>query len=519
MAAAPTRRAGRAPAVNVMTSPADVRGTAIGAMLERARVFLAKRQVAAWTVGGSVRDMLLGVPTADADLVVDAPNVPELGRQFADEIGGAFYHLDQQRNYVRVLSEPDAAGERARLDITPLGDQDIASELSRRDFTVNAIALPLETWHAPDGNLIDPLDGCADLNRRVLRAVKPAIYADDGIRLMRLVRLAGQLGFTVDDETQALAKRDASHIADVSPDRLRDELCKVLALRDVKSALRLLDDIGLLSRVMPELDAARGVTQPIEHYWDVFDHLVETVGYMDGLLDENRRAADPILAQMPWSEHVADYFAEEVSGGVDRAVLTKLACLLHDISKPQTKTVEESGRTRFLGHPEQGAEVTETVMERLHFSRRANAYVSLLVRQHLRPMQLSNNLETPTRRALYRFKRDLGDASVGAVWLAMADFLAAKGPMLDPNEWRRRVSHCSLVMESILAEPADDMAPPQLVNGHRLMEALGVGPGPRVGQILEAVREALAADEVSTPEEALEFARREWETRFGSLGG
>ena len=92
-------------------------------------------------------------------------------------------------------------------------------------------------------------------------------------------------------------------------------------------------------------------------------------------------------------------------------------------------------------------------MERLHFSRRAIAYVTLVVRQHLRPMQLSNNLQTPTRRALYRFKRDLGDAAIGATWLSMADFLAAKGPMLDPNEWRRRVSHCSLVMESILAEP------------------------------------------------------------------
>ena len=497
-------------------SPADVRGAAIGEMLERARVFLADRQVSAWTVGGSVRDMLLGVQTADADLVVDAPNVPQLGRQFADEIGGAFYHLDQERNYVRVLSESNAAGERARLDITPLGDQDIASELERRDFTVNAMALPLETWHTPD-NLIDPLDGCADLRHRVLRAVKPTIYADDGIRLMRLARLAGQLGFAVDEETKALAKRGAAHIADVSPDRLRDELCKVLALSDAKFALRLLDDIGVLSRIMPELDAARGVTQPIEHYWDVFNHLIETVGFMDALLDEDRRTPDPILSQMPWSEDVADYFTEEVSGGVDRAVLTKLACLLHDVAKPQTKTVEESGKTRFLGHPEQGSEVTEAVMDRLHFSRRANAYVSLLVRQHLRPMQLSNNLETPTRRALYRFKRDLGDAAIGAVWLAMADFLAAKGPMLDPNEWRRRVSHCSLVMESILAEPADDKAAPQLVNGYMLMEALGVGPGPRVGQVLEAVREALAADEVSTPEEALEFARREWESRFGSL--
>ena len=501
-----------------MTSPADLRGTMMGDALERARIFLAEREIAAWVVGGSVRDMLLGVPTADADVVVDAANVPQLGRQFADEIGGAFYHLDQERSYVRVLSAMNTAGERARLDITPLGSGDIAADLARRDFTVNAMAVTLNEWDSRE-SIIDPLGGCDDLKQGVLRAVKSTIYADDGIRLVRLARLAGQLGFTVDDETAALARRDAAHIADVSPDRLRDELCKVFALRDSMSALRLLDDISALSRILPELDAARDVTQPKEHYWDVFNHLVETVGFMDGLLDAERRTAAPVLSQMPWSDHVADYFAEELSGGVDRAVLTKFACLVHDIAKPQTKTVEESGKVRFLGHPEEGAETTEAIMERLHFSRRAIAYVTLVVRQHLRPMQLSNNLQPPTRRALYRFKRDLGDAAIGATWLSMADFLAAKGPMLDPNEWRRRVSHCSLVMESILAEPAEDAAAPQLVNGHMLMEALGIGPGPQLGQMLESVREALASDEVSTPEDAIEFARQEWQTRFGPLAG
>ena len=205
----------------------------------------------------------------------------------------------------------------------PLGDQDIATELSRRDFTVNAIALPLENWRRPD-NLIDPLDGCADLRHRVLRAVTPTIYTDDGIRLMRLARLAGQLGFTIEDENGGNWPNATPLISGtVSPDRLRDELCKVLGLRDAKPALRLLDDIGVLSRIMPELDAARGVTQPVEHYWDVFNHLIETVGFMDGLLDADRRMSDATLSQMPWSENVANYFAEEVSGGADRATLTK----------------------------------------------------------------------------------------------------------------------------------------------------------------------------------------------------
>ena len=498
--------------------PADIRSTMMGGMLERAREFLLERGVAAWVVGGSVRDMLLGVPTADADIVVNMTDVPAVGRAFADEIQGSFYHLDQQRGYVRVLSAPDTHGERARLDITPLGPGGLTADLERRDFTVNAMAVDIAHWHTPH-SFIDPLGGMDDLGDRVLRAVQPSVYRSDGIRLVRLARLAGQLEFSVDEETMEFARRDAEHIGDVSPDRLRDELCKVFALRDTTSALRLLDDIGVLSRIMPELDASRDVEQPKEHYWDVYNHLIETVGFMDGMLDGERRATDPVLSQMPWDSDVAEYFTHEFASGVDRGTLTRFACLLHDIAKPQTKTVEESGRTRFLGHPEQGADLAEAVMARLHFSRSAIAYVSLLVRQHLRPMQLSSNLATPTRRALYRYKRDLGDAAIGAMWLAMADFLAAKGPMLDAHEWRRRVSHCSLVMESIRAEPHDEDAASHLVNGHMLMEALGVGPGPQIGQMLEAVHEALGTNDVSTPDEAIEFARQEWRKRFGPQAG
>ena len=501
-----------------MVSPANVHGTAIGGLLEQTRQFLIERQVSAWVVGGLVRDMQLGLPTIDADLVVDSSNIESLGRQLADEIGGAFYHLDQNRHYVRVLAPADAAGQRARLDITPPEGGDIATDLARRDFTVNAMAVPMESWHSLDA-LIDPLGGYADLKQRVLRAVRPSIFVDDGIRLVRLARLAGQLGFSPDAETATLARRDSAHVTDASPERLQYELCRLFELRDAKSAVRALDDLGILSHILPELDEARDVTQPKEHYWDVFNHLIETVGFMDGLLDSGIRSNDPLLNQMPWSDEVAAYFDEEVSGGVDRAALTKFACLLHDVAKPRTKTVEESGKTRFLGHPEQGAEIVEAVMERLHFSRRAIAYLTLVVRQHLRPMQLSNNLETPTRRALYRYNRNLGDAAIGALWLSMADFLAAKGPMLDANEWRRRVSHCSLVMESILAEPGEDTAAPSLMDGHILMEALGVGPGPQLGLILEAVREALATGDVSTPEEAITLARHEWETRFGPLAG
>ncbi len=501
-----------------MVSSAAIRETAIGGLLEQMRTFLTSRQIPAWVVGGFVRDMHLGLPTEDADLVVDSPTVEALGRLFADEIGGGFYILDEKRRYVRVLAPPSRGGQRARLDITPLHGG-IVDDLSHRDFTVNALAVPIDALYEPDA-LIDPLGGCADLEHGVLRAVHANIFVDDGIRLIRLARLTSHLGFSPDGATIALARHAAAHVTDGSPERLQHELCRLFALRDSKSALRLLDDLGILSQILPELDQTRDVSQPGGHYWDVFNHLVETVGFMDRLLHVESRSTDPILTQMRWNEDVEAYFKQDVSGNVNRASLTKLACLLHDIAKPQTKSVDASGKTRFLGHPEQGADIVESVMERLHFSRRALAYVSLVVRQHLRPMQLSNGLDNlPTTRALYRYRRDLGDAALGALWLSMADYLAAKGPKLDVHEWQGRVSHCSLIMESILAEPNQDVPARPPFDGLTLMEALDVGPGPQLGRVLGAVREAFAVGEVSTREEAIAHARHEWETRFGPLRG
>ncbi len=498
-----------------MTGRLSMRGTPVGDLLERSRQFFAARGLPAWVIGGYVRDLLLNVATHDGDLGVGSRDVEMVGRELADEIGGSFYVLDQARRYVRVLAPHNAEGARIQLDLTPI-DDNIVSDLSRRDFTIDAMALPIDSWDSPAA-VIDPFDGRGDLRRSVIRIVRDDVFLADGVRLLRAVRLARQLDFLLADETAAAMRRDVAHIADVSAERLKDELCKLLALPDARGALRTLENLGIRRHILPELDRTQGVEQPSEHYWDVFNHLIETVGYMDRILDPAGRLSDPIVSALPWSDDVTSYFNAEVAGGLHRATLTRLACLLHDIAKPETKTVDEEGRTRFLGHPEQGADSARALMERLHFGRRATDYVTLAVRQHLRPMQLSHDMEPPTRRSLYRYKRDLGDAAIGTLYLSMADYLAARGARLDADEWRRRVSHCSLVLESILQEPEDSVSAPLPANGRMLMEALGMQPGPELGRIIEAVREAFATGLVSTPDEAIAFARREREGRNAPL--
>ena len=205
--------------------------------------------------------------------------------------------------------------------------------------------------------------------------------------------------------------------------------------------MRLLDDLGLLCGVVPELAPAKGVVQPKEHYWDVFDHLVEAVGWVDAMFDDSKCEEYP-LEIVPHFDGMREYFGGEVSDGFDRLTFLKLAALLHDVAKPATKTVEASGRIRFLGHHTQGADFTRDIMMRLRFSKRGIEHIARMVHQHLRPRQMAQKGDMPTRRALYRYYRDVGDVALDTLYLNTADYLAARGPMLECEDW---TAHCGLV--------------------------------------------------------------------------
>jgi poly(A) polymerase len=198
---------------------------------------------------------------------------------------------------------------------------------------------------------------------------------------------------------------------------------------------------------------------------------------------------------------------EEASDGHSRRAILKLAALLHDIAKPRTKAPDENGRIRFLGHQEQGARMAEAVCQRLRLSSRGVRMVSAMVEHHLRPTQMAQGAELPTARAVYRYFRDLEDVAVDTLYLCLADYLAAKGPALDVEDWKRHVRIVGHILKAgQAARPSSATA--WLVNGHDLMEALDLAPGPSLGEALDAVHEAQAVGEVSSREEALEWASR-----------
>jgi poly(A) polymerase len=465
--------------------------------------FLAGKKVPAFIVGGFVRDMLLGRATADIDIAVEADAL-EIASQAAAAFNGKFVPLDD----INLIGRVVLPGGKWQIDFTSFKG-DILKDLARRDFTIDAMAIELNKDIIDNfniENLIDPFKGQADLRRRVVKAVSDDIFHEDAVRLLRAVRLAAELGFSIDIHTEKLISRDSSLIVGVAGERVREELLRLLALPGAGPRLFYLDKLGLLTALLPELSPSKGVEQPIEHAWDVFDHSIQTVAAVEFVLRESpwAHADEAVLSTVPWSEKLDTHFDREISSGSTARSLLKLAALFHDIAKPQTKAIED-GRTRFLGHADIGAEMSAAVMERLRFSNREIQLVTLLVKYHLRPTQMSNQ-GMPTGRAIYRYFRDTGEAGIDLLYLCLADHLAARAASLDINEWRE---HCRLT-EYVLAKhfAGENLsAPPKILDGHEIMDIFNLNPGPEVGKLLEELKEAQAAGEITTREQAVAYVK------------
>jgi len=463
--------------------------------------------VKAYLVGGFIRDALLKRATADIDIAL-AGNALELAPKLAEALGGRFVLLDKQNRIGRVvvLDKRAPSGGRWQLDFTSFEDS-IEKDLSRRDFTIDAIAADLEEVSGEDLTLIDPFNGLADLKDKTIRAVAESVFEDDPVRLLRAARLAAELGFSLDESTEALVKSQCHLIADVAGERLREELLRLLTFPHPERFLFHLDELGIITALFPELAKAKGVEQPKEHSWNVFDHSLQTVIAVDFLLHQGswEYGDDEVLAVVPWSETLAEHFAQEVGGGSRRRALLKLAALLHDICKPETKAVGEDGRTHFLGHAKLGAAAAADRLSRLRFSSKEAKLVEIVINYHMRPGQMSQQ-GLPTQRAIYRYFRDTGEAGIDILFLSLADHLATRGPNLDMAGWREHAEMVEYVLEKHLEQRV--VEPVKLVDGNDLINIFGLSPGPALGEILEAVREAQASGELNDREEALDYIRQ-----------
>jgi poly(A) polymerase len=519
----------------------SIRSAGLSAILPKISQLLAIQKKQSYIVGGFIRDRLLKRETNDIDIAVSGDAI-SIARKIAREIGGKFVLLDDANNVARVVViENEQPGKTARdqelrgiewhFDFSAFSG-DIKSDLARRDFTINAMAVELSqfaaAWTAtkmrsrksaaaaagkrPALKLIDPFSGKEDLRGKIVRKVSEQIFEADAARLLRAVRLAADLDFTIEPDTESLIRRYSQAIIEVAGERVREELLRLLTLPRAAYYLRYLDKLGLLLALIPELAESKGVEQPTVHFWDVFDHSLQTVAAVEFLFRESdwEYSNEDMLSTVPWSNAIERHLSQEVSSGSNHKVLLKLGALFHDIAKPRTKSIDETGRARFLGHTKEGAAITARILERLRFSKREISLVESLVYHHLRPVQMAAD-ELPTQRAIYRYFRDTGEAGIDILLLALADYLASRGPLASMEEWRK---HCQLV-NYILAEQDKQQAkilPVKVIDGDDIMDTFDLAPGPLIGKLLGTVNEAHASGELSTREEALSLVQRELST-------
>ena len=501
-----------------MTIPVDDGGRAPSPdqVTAAARASLAPGE-AGWLVGGCLRDELLGVPVHDVDIVVDGAAEP-FSRALADRLGAAvFASSDAFGTWRLVLGD----AHDAHVDVAPLrpgsgalagagaragsGDhagfgthsasgapvdldaraRRLEADLRARDFTVDALARPL------DGHeLVDPLSGLDDLASRSLRLCAPSALSDDPLRVVRLARLARAFGLVPDAAATKAALQEARGLAAVSGERVRDELSAVLATGPAAAfAFRDLAVWGALAVILPELDGLRGVEQNPYHHLDVFEHTLEALTYVGG-----------VVQQLGGRAHLVSP-AEAGLPGEPTLVPVTWAVLLHDIGKPESRRVDDHGRVIFWSHDEIGRRMAGDIAERFKMSNRFAAYLGTLIRQHLRLGFLAR--EQPlTRRALARYRRDVSPWVFESVVVSLCDRLATRGEKTSLTSMARHYRLARSVWSAVSKAQV-----PQVLTGDEVMDVLGLEPGPAVGQALDALEEEVEAGEVTSADQARAFLR------------
>ncbi|HYN69558.1 MAG TPA: HD domain-containing protein [Candidatus Eisenbacteria bacterium] len=408
----------------------------------------------AYVVGGSIRDALIGREAADWDLATDARPERLLdlfpGSVYENRFGTVAVRAGRTIHEITTFRTDHEYADFRRPHRVEFGDS-ILLDLARRDFTVNALAwgaeAPATGGEPPRPGLVDPFGGAADINARIIRAVGDPLvrFEEDALRTIRAIRLAAALGFEIEPATLAAIRDRASLVAHLSAERLAAEVEKLLAAPKPSIGLRLLQEVGILEIVAPELAAQRGIPQNKIEGEDLWDHTVRTV--------------DAAPAGRP---------------------VARLAALLHDIGKPMT--LDEGP---FRGHEALGEDLATALLERLRMPRAVVERIARLVRHHMFTSE-----PDMTDAAIRRFIRRVGaDALEDLFALREADNVGSGQPA-DANglaELRARID------EQLAADVALDLRH-LAVSGDDLISELGLSPGPRLGRILGELLDKVIVD-------------------------
>lgn len=417
-----------------------------------------------YIVGGCVRDRLMGNHPTDWDITTSA-RPEQIQALFPDHFydnafGTVTIKTRDDDPIVRTVqvtpfrTESDYTDKR-HPDVIAFADT-VEEDLSRRDFTVNAIAV------RQNGDIVDPYNGQADITARTLRAVGKATdrFEEDALRMMRAVRFATSLNFVIEDETLKAITTHAGSLKDISMERVRDELTKIIDTSRAFEGIQLLEDVGLLKYIIPELREGLGVEQNLHHIYSVWEHNLRTMKY---------------ASEKKYSFAV------------------RMACLLHDVGKPRTKRGQGRHCT-FYAHDAVGSSMTKLIMERLKYPKELSEKVALLVRYHMFYYSVGEVTESSVRRLIANVGLENID---DLLRLREGDRIGSGTPKAVPYKLRHlkymidKVSHDAISVKMLN------------VDGKEIMEALAMPPGPKLGLILNSLLAEVLDDPTLNEKEAL----------------
>lgn len=475
-------------------------------------------------VGGGLRDLLTGRFSHDMDLVVEgaekaalavAKSVDGTLVRWGDKDRGVCFRFVFPRKST-MAAEGRTGGNTSRqawLDITEL-EGDIVEDLGRRDFTVNALAVPLEeilpvlarnkpARDCVEEMVIDPFGGLADLKRGILREVSGSIFLDDPLRLWRVWRFSAQLGFLPAENLKQLVSKNAHLCRKVAGERTRAEIFCLLAQPDAGTWLLEAGKYGLVENQFPQMIPMIDCIQGGYHHQDVWGHSFQVVLELDNLI-----------------ERVNDFFPDDdalfgdwLSRGNNLPVL-KLAALLHDIGKPLVREIDDKNRVRFFDHERAGLGLTKEIADELKLSARDKALLLFLVKRHF---QIQDIVERSSSKTQEKFWREHGEDTAGLFLLGCADLLSKKGERLSEGRVKEVLS---VRAPAFLKKWRERVSPrfeePSLLDGWDIMARFGLPASELVGYLKDSVREAQLDGKISTRREAFDLAKKLLYDKLGS---
>ena len=459
-----------------------------------------KHQV--WLVGGFIRDILNGKNECfDIDLALSF-NPFKVAREYARFTNSGVVILDDERHIIRVVRTLDN-GRIYTFDLSEFRANNIDDDLRARDFTFNAISAPLfdESIKLLKNNeitLYDPLNGEKALINKVITPCSNQLFQDDPLRIMRAFRFSALYNADLSNEIIELINSYKDLLRNVSGERIRDELFKILSVTNSHKYVQLLDETGIFEIILPELFICHGVTQNEWHHLDVFDHTLLSLQKLETLLS--------LTPPYPWWSEFLNYLSETISSSRNYSQLLKFGILLHDIGKIPCKSIDsQTGKVSFHRHEVEGAKMMKDISERFRLSSKELVFLQNLVKNHMRPGIIIQ--QGINEKRLFRFYSECGRDGLGICLLCLADRFSALGDNVTDDELAVFSAGIYQIMNEFYLQKQKLKVKP-LLNGNDIMKILNLKPGPKIKEIIELLEEAQFTGEISTVEDAESFIKK-----------